>query len=148
MGSDSRLRGEKLAEGSGTSETSPRRTPLPRQRLLDPPGPQSFSRHSNDGECERRAKQSSKSFFASCFFGRRSARSQFNAPARQTISKSEIQRTWVSIFANVSLLRFQPHRLHRAASWGWVSPAWYRSLRTAGPAMLRGLDTDCSEFGT
>ncbi len=90
-------------------------------------------------EAERREKKSSNKTGILSFAGQSSLGTTRNALARQSNSKSETQRSCVSILARVSRLRSQPHRRHRAASMGWVKPCWLRNLRICGPTMFLGL---------
>ena len=90
-------------------------------------------------EAESREKKSSKMTGIFSFEGQRSLGATRNALARQSNSKSETQRSCVSILARVSRLRSQPHRRHRAANMGCVKPCWLRNLRICGPTMFLGL---------
>lgn len=87
---------------------------------------------------ERRLKKSSRMRGILSLEGHNSAGSTRNARARHNSSKSETQRSWVSILARVCRLKSHPHRRHRAASIGCVSFCSSRSRRMCGPTTLRG----------
>lgn len=78
--------------------------------------------------------------------GSNSCGSTRNALARQSNSKSEIQRSCVSIFASVCRLKSHPHRRHRAASIGCVSFCWSRNRRICSPTRFRGFRFRCFRF--
>ena len=70
--------------------------------------------------------------------GHKSCGSTRNARARQSSSKSETHRNWVSILARVCRLKSHPQRRQRAASIGCVNCCWSRNRRICGPTKLRG----------
>ncbi len=92
--------------------------------------------HSMPGES--RSKKSSSIRGILSLGGQSSLGSTRNALARQSNSKSETQRSCVSILARVCRLKSQPHRRQRAASIGCVSPCWSRKRRICGPTRFRG----------
>lgn len=70
--------------------------------------------------------------------GQSSCGSTRSALARQSSSKSETQRSCVSILARVCRLKSHPQRRQRAASIGCVSLCWSRNRRICGPTRFRG----------
>ena len=70
--------------------------------------------------------------------GQSSLGSTRNALARQSSSKSETQRSCVSILASVCRLKSHPHRRQRAANIGCVSFCWSRNRRICSPTRFRG----------
>lgn len=86
---------------------------------------------------DSRLKKSSSIRGILSFDGHKSSGSTRKALARQSSSKSETQRTWVSILASVSRLKSQPQRRQRAANIGCVSFCWSRRRRICGPTKLR-----------
>lgn len=97
-----------------------------------------FPNQSSSKVEDRRAKKSSSIFGILSLDGKSSGGSTRNAFARQISSKSDTQRSCVSILANVSRLKSHPHRRQRAANKGCVNPCWLRNLRTCGPTKFRG----------
>lgn len=87
---------------------------------------------------ESRSKKSSSIRGILSLAGQSSCGSTRNALARQSSSKSETQRSCVSILASVCRLKSQPHRRQRAASIGCVSFCWSRNRRICGPTRFRG----------
>ncbi len=87
---------------------------------------------------ESRSKKSSSIRGILSLGGHRSLSSTRNALARQSNSKSETQRSCVSILARVCRLKSHPHRRQRAASIGCVRPCWSRKRRICGPTRFRG----------
>lgn len=87
---------------------------------------------------DSRWKKSSSSRGIFSLAGQSSCGSTRKARARQSSSKSETQRSCVSILANVCRLKSHPHRWQRAASIGWVSPCWSRNRRICRPTRFRG----------
>jgi hypothetical protein len=87
---------------------------------------------------ESRSKKSSRMRGILSLEGHNSAGSTRSALARHNSSKSETQRSCVSILARVCRLKSHPHRRHRAASIGCVSFCSSRSRRICGPTTLRG----------
>ena len=87
---------------------------------------------------ESRSKKSSSIRGILSLAGQSSCGSTRNALARQSSSKSETQRSCVSILARVCRLKSQPHRRQRAASIGCVSFCWSRNRRICGPTRFRG----------
>jgi hypothetical protein len=87
---------------------------------------------------ESRAKKSSSIRGVLSLGGQSSFGSTRNALARQSSSKSETQRSCVSIFASVCRLKSHPHRRQRAASIGCVNPCWSRNRRICNPTRFRG----------
>ena len=92
--------------------------------------------HSISGES--RSKKSSSIEGILSLDGQSSLGSTRNALARQSNSKSETQRSCVSILARVWRLKSHPQRRQRAASMGCVSPCWSRNRRICGPTRFRG----------
>ncbi len=87
---------------------------------------------------ESRSKKSSSIRGILSLAGQSSCGSTRNALARQSNSKSETQRSCVSILASVCRLKSHPHRRQRAASIGCVSFCWSRNRRICGPTRFRG----------
>ena len=87
---------------------------------------------------ESRSKKSSSIRGILSLAGQSSCGSTRNALARQSSSKSETQRSCVSILASVCRLKSHPHRRQRAASIGCVSPCWSRNRRICKPTRFRG----------
>ena len=87
---------------------------------------------------ESRSKKSSSIRGILSFGGQSSFGSTRNALARQSNSKSETQRSCVSILARVCRLKSHPQRRQRAASIGCVSVCWSRNRRICGPTRFRG----------
>lgn len=87
---------------------------------------------------ESRSKKSSSSRGILSLGGQSALGSTRNALAKQSNSKSETQRSCVSILASVCRLKSHPQRRQRAASIGWVSPCWLRNRRICGPTRFRG----------
>lgn len=92
--------------------------------------------HSISGESRSKKSPSIEGILS--LGGQSSSGSIRNALARQSNSKSETQRNWVSILASVCRLKSHPHRRQRAASIGCVSPCWSRKRRICGPTRFRG----------
>ncbi len=88
--------------------------------------------------CESRLKKSSSNRGILSLAGHSSCGSTRKALARQSSSKSETQRSCVSILASVCRLKSHPHRRQRAASIGCVSPCWSRNRRICSPTRFRG----------
>lgn len=87
---------------------------------------------------DSRLKKSSSNRGILSLAGQSSCGSTRRAFARQSSSKSETQRSCVSILASVCRLKSHPHRRQRAASIGCVSPCWSRKRRMCGPTRFRG----------
>ena len=87
---------------------------------------------------ESLSKKSSSNRGIFSFAGHNSSGSTRRALARQSSSKSETQRTCVSILASVCRLRSHPHRRQRAANIGCVSFCWSRNRRICRPTTFRG----------
>ena len=87
---------------------------------------------------ESRSKKSSSIRGILSLAGQSSCGSTRNALARQSSSKSETQRSCVSILASVCRLKSHPQRRQRAASIGCVSFCWSRNRRICGPTRFRG----------
>jgi len=87
---------------------------------------------------ESRPKKSSSIRGILSLEGQSSLGSTRKALARQSNSKSDTQRSCVSILARVCRLKSHPHRRQRAASIGCVSPCWSRKRRICGPTRFRG----------
>lgn len=87
---------------------------------------------------ESRLKKSSSNRGILSLAGQSSSGSTRSALARHSISKSETQRSCVSILASVCRLKSHPQRRQRAASIGCVSPCWSRNLRICNPTRFRG----------
>lgn len=87
---------------------------------------------------ESRSKKSSSIRGILSLAGQSSCGSTRNALARQSSSKSETQRSCVSILARVCRLKSHPHRRQRAASIGCVSLCRSRNRRICGPTRFRG----------
>ncbi len=95
-------------------------------------------RHFHSTPDESRVKKSSSIRGILSLGGQSSFGSTRNALARQSSSKSETQRSCVSIFASVCRLKSHPHRRQRAASIGCVNPCWSRNRRICNPTRFRG----------
>lgn len=87
---------------------------------------------------ESRSKKSSSIRGILSLEGQSSFGSTRNALARQSSSKSETQRSCVSILASVCRLKSHPHRRQRAASIGCVNFCWSRKWRICRPTRFRG----------
>lgn len=87
---------------------------------------------------ESRSKKSSSIRGILSLEGQSSLGSTRNALARQSNSKSDTQRSCVSILAKVCRLKSHPQRRQRAANIGCVSPCWSRNRRICGPTRFLG----------
>ena len=87
---------------------------------------------------ESRSKKSSSIRGILSLEGQSSPGSTRKALARQSSSKSETQRSCVSILARVCRLKSHPQRRQRAASIGCVNFCWSRKRRICRPTRFRG----------